>query len=166
MAFGDNANDTYTETETISYEPNGDRPRKRPILQAFGRVCPHIPGEGKTEGVFSLALDANGVVTIGGETIPVKPTIGELDGEGAVATQPFAVGKGAVTVTVKAIPGLRYELRRRETLSAPVGEGADGTGWDEVGEPVVATGTRVALTDANPPKGGAFYRIVVKIEEF
>ena len=123
-------------------------------------------GEGKTEGVFSLALDENGTVTIGGEEIPVKPTIGDLDGEGAVATQPFAVGKGTVTVTVKAIPGLRYELRRRETLSAPVGEGADGTGWDEVGESVVATGTRVTLTDANPPKGGAFYRVVVRVEEF
>ena len=86
----------------------------------------------------------------------MKPTIGEFDGEGAVATQPFAVGKGAVTVTVKAIPGLRCELRRRETLSSPVGEGADGTGWDEVGEPVVATGTRVTLTDTEPPKGQAF----------
>ena len=141
-------------------EPNGDRPRKRPILQAFGRVCPHIPGEGKTEGVFSLALDENGVVTIGGEEIPVKPTILLRQGYGG------QVEDSGVLVTMRAIPGLRYELRRRETLSAPVGEGADGTGWDEVGEPVVATGTRVTLTDTEPPKGQAFYRVVVRVGEF
>ena len=66
-------------------------------------------------------------------------------------------------VAVKAIPGLRYALVRGETLPAPRGEGAVGTVWggSTVVESVVATGARVALTDANPPKGGAFYVISV-----
>lgn len=51
-------------------------------------------------------------------------------------------------------------------VTATGGLGAAGTVWSVVGEPVVAEATMVALTDANPPKGGAFYRIVVKIEEF
>ena len=67
---------------------------------------------------------------------------------------------------MKAIPGLRYELRRAGTLSAPRGEGAAGTVWSVVGEPVVAEATMVTLTDANPPEDGAFYRIVVNIAEF
>ena len=128
----------------------GTRPRRSPSAAFVGF------GEGKTEGVFSLALDENGVVTIGGEEIPVKPTIGDLD-EG----EPFAVGKGAVMVAVRAIPGLRYALVRGETV-----EGCRRDGGSTVVESVVATGARVALTDANPPKDGAFYRIVVKIEEF
>ena len=110
-------------------------------------------GDGKT---FSLALDENGVVTIGGEEIPVKPTIGDLD-EG----KPFVVGKGAVTVMVRAIPGLKYELRRGVKI------GSGGIIDPALpGDPVIATGTRVTLTDGEPPNGGAFYRVVVKIEEF
>ena len=66
-------------------------------------------------------------------------------------------------VTVKAIPGLRYELRRAGTLSAPRGEGAAGTVWSVVGEPVVATGATVTLTDAEPPVGAAFYTIGVSL---
>ena len=113
-----------------------------------------------------IALNPNGVVTIGGEEIPVKPTIGDLD-DG----EPFAVGKGAVMVMVRAIPGLRYALVRGETVEAVCGvETPPPQGMDVpqrvICESVVATGTRVALSDANPPKGGAFYRIVVKIEEF
>ena len=118
-------------------------------------------GEGKTEGVFSLALDANGVVTIGGEEIPVKPTIGEFDGEGAVATQPFAVGKGAVSVTVKAIPGLRYELVRGDTVEA-VSARLESAPYQTVAVET-ATGATVTLTDDEPPAGQAFYRIVVLV---
>ena len=76
---------------------------------------------GATEGVFSLALNPEGEVN----GVKVKPIIGELDnGEGGVATQPFVVGEGGVAVTVKAIPGLKYELLRTGALAAPSGEDA------------------------------------------
>ena len=105
----------------------------------------------------SIVLDGNGAVMIGGERIPVKPTIGDLD-EG----EPFTVGKGAVMVAVRAVPGLRYALVRGETVE---GCRRDGGSTEEGGgtviESVVATGTRVALSDANPPEGGAFYVISV-----
>ena len=118
--------------------------------------------EGKTEGEFSLALDPAGVVTIGTETIPVQPTIGELeDGE-----EPFVVGEEVVTVKVRAIPGLKYELLRTGALAAPAGESAGGTvlgGGTEWGPvvSVVAEATTVTLKDAEPPEGAAFYRVVV-----
>ena len=105
----------------------------------------------------AIQLNENGAVTIGGETIPVKPTIGDLD-EG----EPFMVDKGVVMVAVRAIPGLRYALVRGETVE---GCRRDGGSTEEGGgtviESVVATGTRVALSDANPPEGGAFYVISV-----
>ena len=72
-------------------------------------------------------------------------------------------------VTVKAIPGLRYELWRAGTLEAPAAESsggtvlapAGGTVWGVVGELVVAKDATVTLTDGNPPEGAAFYRVVV-----
>ena len=102
-------------------------------------------GEG---GVFSLALNPEGVVN----GVKVTPTIGEG------VDNPFVVGEGAVTVAVKAIPGLKYELRRGVKI------GSGGIIDPALpGEPVVATGTTVTLTDANPPNGGAFYRVVVSV---
>ena len=109
-------------------------------------------GEGKAEGVFSLALDENGVVTLDGEEIPVRPTIGDLN-EG----EPFTVGKGVVMVAARTIPGLRYTLVRGETVENCRRDDDGST----VVESVVATGARVALTDANPPAGKAFYVISV-----
>ena len=120
--------------------------------------------EGKTEGEFSLALDPTGEVTIGTETIPVQPTIGELD-DG----EPFVVGEGSAAVTVKAIPGLRYGLERGTALSAPAAESSGGTVlgggtvWGVVGESVVAEDATVTLTDSNPPEGAAFYRVAVSM---
>ena len=64
-------------------------------------------------------------------------------------------------MTVKAIPGLNYELWRAGALAAPAGESAGGTVWGVVGESVVAEATTVTLTDGEPPEGQAFYRVVV-----
>ena len=65
-----------------------------------------------------------------------------------------------VSVKVATIPGLKYTLKRTDSLRraedvAPYQE------WDAVGEPVVATGTTVTLEDPNPPADKAFYRVEV-----
>ena len=104
----------------------------------------------------AIALDPEGEVN----GVKVQPTIGELgenDGE------PFVVGEGSAAVTVKAIPGLKYELRRAGALEAPAAESAGGTVWGVVGESVVAEDATVTLTDGNPPEGAAFYRVVVSV---
>ena len=68
------------------------------------------------------------------------------------------VGKGAVTVAVKAIPGLKYELRRGVKI------GSGGIIDPALpGDPVIATGTRVTLSDDNPPADNAFYVIGVSV---
>ncbi len=111
-------------------------------------------GTGENANVFSLALDPEGEVN----GVRVQPIIGGLsEDEG----EPFVVGEGSAAVTVKAIPGLKYELRRAGSLSAPVREDADGTVWDAVGEPVVATEATVTLEDGDPPPDKAFYVIGV-----
>lgn len=48
-------------------------------------------------------------------------------------------------------------------MTAPVAEGADGTVWGEAGEPVIATGPTVTLTDDKPPADKAFYTISVSV---
>ena len=74
---------------------------------------------------------------------------------------------------VQVIGGKKYECRDGvcylvddANLPAPVREGADGTEeggdgtvWGEAGEPVIATGPTVTLTDGDPPADKAFYTI-------
>ena len=115
----------------------------------------NITGAFKIEG-GKITLDPDGEVRLGGEVIPVRPTIGALGGD---ATRPFVVGEGAVSVTVRAIPGLCYTLERTGTLRRD-GDLSPYQWWDVVGSEV-ATGTTVTLTDGNPPTGKAFYRIEV-----
>lgn len=115
-------------------------------------------GEGECAPAFSLALNPMETVTIGGEKIPVRPTIGDLSGCGGevvVAALPFVVGD-KTTVTVKAIPGLTYELRRGSTVEA-VREDADPA----MVANETATNTLVTLTDDKPPADRAFYVIRV-----
>ena len=81
------------------------------------------------------------------------------------AGEPFVVGEGSVSVTVKAIPGLKSTLKRTDSLRRAEGV-APYQDWGAVGEPVVATGPTVTLTDDNPPTDQAFYRIVVRVGEF
>ena len=63
-----------------------------------------------------------------------------------------------VTVAVKAIPGLKYELRRGVKI------GSGGIIDPALpGDPVIATGTRVTLSDDEPPADKAFYVIGVSV---
>ena len=109
-----------------------------------------IRGDGTVE------LKAGGVV--GG--VKVTPVIGELppssDGEGGTATPPFTVGPDGAALTLETIPGLCYGLLRGETPDKV----------DEVVDWRRAESGTMTLKDFEAPKDGAFYRIVVKIEEF
>ena len=122
------------------------------VIRAGGMTLPQTAfmgwGVGCREQTFSLALNPDGIV----DGVPVRPSIGDLD-----AGKPFAVGDGRVSVTVRAIPGLKYELRRGTTLR---GEGGV-LPYQRVGAPVTAEASRVTLTDENPPEGRAFYVITV-----
>ena len=88
--------------------------------------------------------------------VPVKPTIGDLD-EG----EPFAVGEGSAAVTVRAIPGLKYELRRWETLDAE--SAVSSKPPYQVVTDKVAEGASVTLSDDDPPADKAFYAIGVSV---
>ena len=68
------------------------------------------------------------------------------------------VGEGAVDVTVQAIPGLKYTLKRTDSLRR-----AEGVAPYQVVADKVAEGTTVTLTDGDPPTDQAFYRIVVSV---
>lgn len=114
-------------------------------------------GEGNAEGVFSLALNPDGIVRIGEKEIPVRPVIGNLGGEDAADQEPFVVGEESVAVTVETIPGLAYALRRGRS-PRPADEG-----WGVVGEPETAKETRLKLTDHEPPPDQAFYVIEVSV---
>ena len=72
------------------------------------------------------------------------------------------VGEGCVAVAVKAIPGLKYTLKRTDSLRRAEGV-APYQDWGAVGEQVVAEATTVTLTDGDPPTDQAFYRIVVSV---
>ena len=98
-------------------------------------------GTGENANVFSLALNPEGVVN----GVRVQPTIGEDVGE------PFAVGEGEVTLTIKTIPGLKYSLIR-------------GTELGKIDTTVVttpATSAETTLKDSTPPTSNAFYRVGV-----
>ncbi len=115
----------------------------------------NITGAFKIEG-GKIALDPDGAVQFGDEVIPVRPTISIL---GDDATKPFVVGEGGVALTVRAIPGLVYELRRTGTLRRE-GDLLPFQWWGAV-KSEAATGVTVTLTDDAPPAGKAFYRIEV-----
>ena len=106
-------------------------------------------GQGLSASAFSLALNPEGVVAIGGETIPVMPLTGDLKDD-----RPLAFDDGKLSVTIRTIPGFVYELWRGRSLNP-----ADN-GWGAVASEK-ATGTTVTLVDAEPPVDRAFYRVDV-----
>ena len=110
----------------------------------------------------AIALNENGSVTIGGEGIPVKPTIGDL-----VEGKPFTVGEGSAAVTVRAIPGLKYELVRGSSVAVVCGGETPlpqvMTESRKIVCETVATGATMLLVDSEPPTDKAFYRIEVSV---
>ena len=100
----------------------------------------------------AIALNENGTVTIGGETIPVRPTIFLHQG---------CRGQVGVSVTMRTIPGLKYTLLRTDALRRDEGIVPCQT-WAIVGEPVIATGATVTLIDGESPAGQAFYKVGVE----
>jgi hypothetical protein len=109
----------------------------------------------------TIALDENGVVTIEGEPIPVKPALAATDAEG-VAVAPFEVSaKGDAAANVAAIPGLTYELETTADLANDFGQITENDAPVE-GAKVKATGKRVKLEDKRSNKGAkGFYRVKV-----
>ena len=108
-------------------------------------------GTGENANVFSLALDPEGEVN----GVKVQPTIGELsEDEG----EPFVVGEGSAAVKVKSIPGLKYTLKRTDSLR----RAEDVAPYQEVAVET-ATEATVTLTDDDPPADKAFYTIGVSV---
>ena len=71
----------------------------------------------------------------------------------------MVLGAG-VSVKVATIPGLKYTLKRTDSLRRAE-DVAPYQDWGEAGEPVIATGPTVTLEDPNPPADKAFYRVEV-----
>ena len=95
-----------------------------------------------------------GEVTRNGKAV----SFGDL---GDDASEPFMVGEGSAAVTVKAIPGLKYTLKRTDSLRG-VEDNAPYQEWLDVASET-ATGTTVTLTDDKPPADKAFYTIGVSV---
>ena len=66
------------------------------------------------------------------------------------------VGEGRVSVKVATIPGLKYTLKRTDSLRR-----AEDVAPYQVAADKVADGTTVTLEDPNPPADKAFYRVEV-----
>ena len=98
----------------------------------------------------AVLLDDTKSVTVGAEEIPVVPAF--ADAGDAIA--PLDVQTSAVTVGVKAIPGLVYRLVR----------GTSVTGIETPVAAATATGARVGLADSDPPENAAFYRVTVSLK--
>ena len=96
------------------------------------------------EGVTTIALDKNGSVTIGEETVTVDPAVADV-----------ATG-AAAAVTVKTIPGLTYTLLRATAVKGSTYAAVETTA-------VTVNATTTTLTDGSTdrPADAAFYRVQV-----
>lgn len=104
-----------------------------------------------TDGVTTIALDPDGKVTVNGVEVSVTP---ELDTT-TEGTEPFAVGD-SVSATVKAIPGLTYQLLGATDLTTKTTKE-----WAGVGEAVTATDSgTVTLEDTNTEKPDAKFYVI------
>ena len=109
--------------------------------------------EGLTENTFSTELDGTKSVTVDDEIIKVEPEIATTDASGE-KVEPMVITDTAVTIQVKTIPGLTYQLVKKTALD---GEGE----WTAVGDPVDADAARAGLTAEKTKDPASFYKIKV-----
>lgn len=103
-----------------------------------------------TDGVTTIALDPDGKVTVNGVEVSVTPELDTTEG-----TEPFAVGD-SVSATVKAIPGLTYQLLGATDLTTKTTKE-----WAGVGEAVTATDSgTVTLEDTSTEKPDAKFYVI------
>jgi len=103
-----------------------------------------LTGAFKREGE-TIVLDANGSVQVGTQMIAVTPVWAE-------GSDALAMDGESVSLTIQAIPGLRYQLLRSAALDEVFGP---------VGDPITATSAALTLEDLNPPSDSAFYKVRV-----
>ena len=96
------------------------------------------------EGVTTIALDKNGSVTIGEETVTVDPAVADV-----------ATG-AAAAVTVKTIPGLTYTLLRATAV-----KGSTYAAVETTAVTVNATTTTLSDGSTDRPADAAFYKVQV-----
>jgi len=100
---------------------------------------------------FAVTLDEaakDQTVEVDGEQIPVTPVLSDAD----EAESPLEMTDETVTLGVKTIPGLKYQLKKCAVL---------GGVWTSVGNPQTATGARLRLTAERGSDPAAFYTITV-----
>ncbi len=105
------------------------------------------------EGVTTIALDPKGTVTVNGVEISVTPELADATDD----VTPFAVVSGSVSATVKAIPGLTYQLLGSTEVKAA--SAFDTT--NPVAEETAGKDGTVTLEDKNATDTAKFYTIRV-----
>ena len=105
------------------------------------------------EGVTTIALNPNGKVTVNGVEISVTPELADATDD----VTPFAVASGSVSATVKAIPGLTYQLLGSTKVQAA--SAFDTT--NPVAEETAGTDGTVTLKDEEATDTAKFYTIRV-----
>jgi hypothetical protein len=120
-----------------------------------GQMYPIITVSGTRTGQFA-GLDEGALVgNYGGRELFITYTNGiAVYTAGTALPNPtvvFQSGGAAVDLTFYGAPGQQYLLQRTETLNP--------AGWITLQTIAAAPDGKISYTDANPPVGGAFYRI-------
>ncbi len=106
------------------------------------------------DNVTTIALNPEASVTFTNEdgkevTVTVMPELDTTDD-----SEPFAVGD-SVSATVKAIPGLTYQLLGSEDLTT-----TETKNWTGIGDPVIATNTGTVTLEDTSDKGNAKFYVI------
>jgi len=103
----------------------------------------------ETDSGFVISLDGTGArMFASGDEIPVTPVLSGVN----EPDPPFVVEDSFVTVGIKTIPGLRYQLKTCVSL---------GDDWSPIGTPQTATEMRLRLKAERSMNPSAFYTISV-----
>ena len=107
---------------------------------------------GLSGNTFSAELDATKKVEVGTEQIAVEPELATTDVEGE-KIEPMVVDASTVTLNVKTIPGLKYQLIKKTTLA--------DTDWVAASEILSADAAREGLQAAKTTDPSSFYKVKV-----